>query len=435
MPRLKEGTSLWRAIKEMANNQTEPGHPASMSVVQMATAEETFDIPEQQDANSSNTPTTHISQRVTRSGSGHGGTSPWVRRTTRNVNQVSRDQVLTEEEQLEATLAESLAQDSAMPAQKDPVKQTRKRPSKSRGLLTSRKAQEALSRLPGQHTALKLPKLRITNDRILVVREVDSLAQSLDTDEPLDAFDLEQAKDLERQQQLLSLSMLEGQEGYIPPVQGEHESAMRSTLVHDVDNDDFTAAFILREMANSDITADPASMDFVQQLMNPAAPGTTLESTNLAKEETPREVIPLRRSTRKKTAAAPGAGNSSSKAIESEQPAPEPLKLDEGEGFMPSAANDFKFKYDSPSGLQAKELDALLKPPSRPKAFPADLAGEKAFGHKSYKGFGSRPKENAANDRVREMELEHARTQQDVDMAMEQEDMWSELWGVNEWEE
>ncbi|KAI4623912.1 hypothetical protein J4E80_003724 [Alternaria sp. BMP 0032] len=322
-----------------------------------------------------------------------------------------------------------------MPAQKDPVKQTRKRPSKSRGLLASRKTQEALPRIPGQHTALKLPKLRITNDRILVVKEVDSLAQSLDTDEPLDAFDLEQAKELERQRQLSFLAMLEQQEGYIHPAQGEHESAMRSTLVHDVDNDDFTAAFILREMANSDITADPESMDFVQRLMNPSASGRTLESTHSANKENTREDPPLRRSTRNKTSAAPGSKDLVSKTIESEQPAPGPLKLDEGEGFMPSAANAFKFKYDSPSGLQAKELDALLKPPSRPKAFPADLAGEKTFGHKSYKGFGSRPKENAANDRVREMELEHARTKQGVEMAMEQEDMWSELSGVNEWEE
>ncbi|KAI4939642.1 uncharacterized protein J4E92_000928 [Alternaria infectoria] len=343
--------------------------------------------------------------------------------------------VLTEEEQLEAALAESLVQDSATPAQERPVKQTRKRPSKSRGLLASRKTQEALPRLPGQHNALKLPKLRITNDRILVVREVDSIAQSLDTDEPLDTFDLEQAKDLERQRQLLYLAEVERQEGYIPPVQGEHESAMRSTLVHDVDNDDFTAAFILREMANSDITADPASMDFVQQLMNPAAPGTNLESTNSAKEETPREVIPLRRSTRKKTTSAPRAGDSSSKAIETVQSAPEPLKLDEGEGFMPSAEDDFKFKYDSASGRRAEELDALLNPPGRPKAFPADLAGEKTFLSKSYKATGTRPKKNAADDRVKEMELEHARAQQDVDMAMEQEDMWSEFWGVDEWKE
>jgi len=152
---------------------------------------------------------------------------------------------------------------------------------------------------------------------------------------------------------------------------------MRSTLANDVDNDDFTAAFILREMANSDITADPASMDFVQRLMNPSASGRTLESTHSAKKENPREVPPLRRSTRKKTAAAPGAENSSSKAIESEQPAPEPLKLDEGEGFMPSAENDFKFKYDTVSGRQAEELDALLKPPVVPRPFQLIFLGKR----------------------------------------------------------
>lgn len=307
MPRLIEGTSLWRAIKERANNQTEPGHPASRSIVEVAPAGERVALPERQDVNPSNTSTTHISQRVKRSGSGHGGTYTWVRRTTRNLDNVSRDQVLTEEEQLEAALAESLVQDSATPTQKRLVKQTRKRPSKSRRLLTSQKAQEALPRLHGQHPALKLPRLRITNDRILVVKEVDSLAQSLDTDEPLDAFDLEQAKDLECQRQLLYLAKLERQEGYIPPVQGEHESAMRSTLVHDVDNDDFTAAFILREMANSDITADPESMDFVQRLMNLSASGRTLESTHSANKEDTREDPPLRRSTRNKTSAAPGS--------------------------------------------------------------------------------------------------------------------------------
>ena len=125
MPRLIEGTSLWRALMERRNNQTEPGHSASTSVVEVASAEEQIALPERHDANSSNTSTAHISQRVTRSGNGHGGTPPWVRRSTRNVNEVSRNQVLTEEEQLGATLAQSLAQDSAMPAQKDPVKQTR----------------------------------------------------------------------------------------------------------------------------------------------------------------------------------------------------------------------------------------------------------------------------------------------------------------------
>ncbi|KAI4650704.1 hypothetical protein J4E93_003061 [Alternaria ventricosa] len=394
MPRLKRDTSLWRARMERAKNQTGPGHPASMSVLQVATAEETFASPDQQDANSSNTSTTHISQSVTRSKSRHGGASPWVRRTTRNVNEVSTGQVPTEEEQLQAALAESLAQEPARPAQKDPVRETRKRKSKSRGPLTSQKAQESLRRLPGQHTALKLPKLRITNDRIVVVREVDSLAQSLDTEKPLDAFDLEKAKELEHQQQLLFLSNLERQEGYIRPAQGEHESAMRSTLAHDVDNDDFTAAFILRAMANSDITADPDSMGFVQRLMNPSAPGTTLESTNSAKNEKPREVIPLRRSTRKKPAADPEAGNSSSKAIETEKPAPEPLRLDE-----------------------------------------ADLAGQKTFLNKSLRVLGTKPKGNAADQMVKEMEIEHAQTQQDVEMAMEEEDRWNELWGVEEWEE
>jgi len=434
MPRPIEGTSLWRAIKERANNQTEPGHPASRSIVEVAPAGERVALPERQDVSPSNTSTTNVSRRVTRSRSRHGGASTWVRRTTRNVNEVSTDHVPTEEEQLQAALAESLTQDLATPTQKCPVKQTRERQSKSKDLLTPLKAQEAVPQVPSKRNALKRPKTRTSKKRTLVEREADSLTQPPDADEPMEAFDLEQAKELERQRQLSFLAMLEQQQGYIHSIQGEQESAMRSTLAHDVDNDDFTAAFILREMANSDITADPSSMDFVQRLMNPSDRRRTLESTNSAKKETPREVIPLRRSTRKKTAAAPGAGNSSSKAIESEQPTPEPLKLDEGEGFMPSAENDFKFKYDTVSGRQAEELDALLKPPSRPKAFPADLAGEEAFFSKSYRVTGARRKDNAADKMVDEMELEHAGAQRDLDIAMEQEYMWSELWGVEEWE-
>ncbi|KAI4952078.1 hypothetical protein J4E91_003540 [Alternaria rosae] len=343
------------------------------------------------------------------------------------MNEVSTDQVLTEEEQLEAALAESLAQDSVRPAQKGPVKQTRKRQSKSKDLLTPQKEQEAASQVTGARNALKRPQTKVPSKRTLEEQKIGSLAQSPDIDEPIEAEGFEQAKKLERRRQLLFLVMLERQEGYTHPDHGEHESSMRSTLVHNVDNDDFTAAFILREMTNNDITADPVSEDFVQRLMNSPAPGRTLESTNSAKKENPREGTPLRRSKRNKTAAAPGAGKSPSNAIEPEQPAPEHLRLNEGEGFMPSAENNFKFKFDSPTGLRAREVDALLKPPNRPKAFPADLAGEKSFLYKSYKVFGTKPKSNVADEMVEQMEFEHASAQQEVKRVMAEDDGWNEF--------
>ncbi|KAH6882603.1 hypothetical protein BKA58DRAFT_396876 [Alternaria rosae] len=430
MPHLKEGTSLWRAMMEARERREKPAHSTPKLVAERTPAEETVALPETQDANFSNTSTTHLLGSLAEHKNRQSGTSAWVRRTTRNVNEVSTDKVLTEEEQLEAALAGSLAQGSVMLAKKGPVKQTRKRQSKSKDLLTPQKEQEAASQVTGEHNALKRPQMRVPSKRTLVEQKIDSLAQSPDIDEPIEAEDFEQAKELERQRQLLFLVMLERQEGYTHPDHGKHESAMRSTLVHNVDNDDFTAAFILREMANSDITVDPASKDFVQRLMNSPAPGRTLESTNSAKKENPREGTPLRRSKRNKTAAAPGTGKSPSKAIKPEQPAPEHLRLDEGEGFMPSAGNNFKFKFDSPTGLRAREVDALLKPPNRPKAFPDDLAGEKAFLYKSYKVFGAKPKSNATDEMVKQMDFEHALTQQEVERAMAEDDRWNEIWGV-----
>jgi hypothetical protein len=66
------------------------------------------------------------------------------------------------------------------------------------------------------------------------------------------------------------------------------------------------------------------------------------------------------------------------------------LNLDTDEGFMPSADNDFKFKYDSPSGRTAAELDALLMPPARPKVFPQDLSSSHRM-RLSYKKLGDMP--------------------------------------------
>jgi hypothetical protein len=205
--------------------------------------------------------------------------------------------------------------------------------------------------------------------------------------------------------------------------------------VIEIDKDFFIAAFILTEMANSGPTADLASKDIVQKMTDTIASGRTTEATKPIKKEESAKNMFLRRSGRNKPSVAAEAKHSPPPAPQPELRTPDPLNLDENEGFMPSAANNFKFKYDSPTGLRSKELDMLLKPPQRPKAFPADLAGEKVFIAKSYKVFGTKPKANLANHLVDQMELDHAKRQEEVEMVMAEDDRWSELWGTKEWEE
>ena len=197
---------------EARERRKKPTHPISESVAENTSAEETIALPGNQDAKSSDS-TTHVLEALAEHESPHSETSTWVRRTTRNVNEVSTDQVLTGEEQLKAALAESLAQASARPAQKGPAKQTRKRQSNPNVLLIPQKEQEAVFQVHAQSDALKRPKIRDPSTRNLIEREVDNLAQSPDINEPTKADDLEQAKELERQRQALSLAMLERQEG------------------------------------------------------------------------------------------------------------------------------------------------------------------------------------------------------------------------------
>ncbi|KAF2682240.1 hypothetical protein K458DRAFT_405982 [Lentithecium fluviatile CBS 122367] len=62
------------------------------------------------------------------------------------------------------------------------------------------------------------------------------------------------------------------------------------------------------------------------------------------------------------------------------------LNLDKGEGFMPSAKSDWKFKYDSPTGWKTADLDKLLMPPARaPKEKPSK------YMRLSYDVFGEMP--------------------------------------------
>jgi hypothetical protein len=116
-------------------------------------------------------------------------------------------------------------------------------------------------------------------------------------------------------------------------------------------------------------------------------------------------------------------------------PASQPLNLDTF-GFMPSEANNYQFKYDSPSGRTAAELNKLFNMPPRPKAFPQDLKGKKNFGiTTSYTYLGAKPKPKLAQTAVDDMEEADRRRKEQVEEAMQKLDEWDELWGVKEWEE
>ncbi|KAF2829071.1 hypothetical protein CC86DRAFT_275587, partial [Ophiobolus disseminans] len=79
--------------------------------------------------------------------------------------------------------------------------------------------------------------------------------------------------------------------------------------------------------------------------------------------------------------------------------------------FMPSAENDFKFKYDSPSGLTAAQLDKLLMPPARPaiSEWDADGLSKYGVGALSYVHTGTRPKKGFAEQLVAGMEIAYAK--------------------------
>lgn len=80
-----------------------------------------------------------------------------------------------------------------------------------------------------------------------------------------------------------------------------------------------------------------------------------------------------------------------------------PLNLDTTEGFMPSATNNYKFKFDSPSGRTAARLDTLLMPPAQPTD-KMPLWFDSVCTTKTRKLIGSRPRPGEADRLVKKME-------------------------------
>jgi hypothetical protein len=83
---------------------------------------------------------------------------------------------------------------------------------------------------------------------------------------------------------------------------------------------------------------------------------------------------------------------------------PPPLRLDTAEGFMPSVTTDFKFKYDSPSGRTASELDTLL---TLPKFGTMNKAS--SIMPTTHRRLQDRPKAGVAERLVKEMEEGHGK--------------------------
>ncbi|KAH7356122.1 hypothetical protein BKA66DRAFT_446074 [Pyrenochaeta sp. MPI-SDFR-AT-0127] len=91
------------------------------------------------------------------------------------------------------------------------------------------------------------------------------------------------------------------------------------------------------------------------------------------------------------------------------------------EGSMPSAENGYQFKYGSPSGRTALELNNLLKPPVYPIECPMDSMFEGTYISKSYKRIGSHPPPGLADRLVEQMENDHkARILRETEMDLEE---------------
>lgn len=72
--------------------------------------------------------------------------------------------------------------------------------------------------------------------------------------------------------------------------------------------------------------------------------------------------------------------------------------------YVPSAENDFTFKYESPSGRSAAELNKLLRPGAKPAKFPHDrnTAMPLSYGH-----VGALPPAGLADKFLEKMEERH----------------------------
>jgi hypothetical protein len=407
---------------EMADDHNEVTQSGPISAVAVVEVEE--DDVQTGDVNTKlpDPSASRVPRRETKAKNGGSGPSQWVRRSTRRVKKDNQNEESVPEEELAAILAEPSAEASEKVTQKGPTKQKRSREIQSGRESGSEEGQKTVSEGLKVVKVLKTQTSRNPSKTASANIRAGISAPTPSINEPTEAQEFEQAKELEGQRRLLFLSMLERQQGYDSSNRAVPESAMRSSLEHDVSNDDFTAAFNLRQMARQGPPSDPPSKAFIQRLLTMLDFGGTMESNDSIKgEEVPRDSS-LRRSERNKTPIAVEVEGLSSLIAQSKRPTPEPLNLDQDGGFMPSAATDFKFKYDSPSGRRAEELDALLKPPPRPKMFTADLASEKVFIAKSYKVFGSKPKANAADQLIEQMELEMEQRRQEIDMEMQEED-------------
>lgn len=190
-----------------------------------------------------------------------------------------------------------------------------------------------------------------------------------------------------------ALAMLELSRGYRDSTAGEPLiSDTRGSLMIDVDNEDFSAALALLQMQRQGEYVGTAQVEKAKPVSR-AASRLAPEPTGLGRSSRVRDVklgntpapIPV-------PASHPG-----SDVIP-------PLNLDTSEGFLPSAASSYAFKYDSPSSTLAADLDKILKPSGRPKRFPLDLKAEKTSIVKSYTQLGTKPETGLASRLVQDME-------------------------------
>ncbi|KAF2029653.1 hypothetical protein EK21DRAFT_32144, partial [Setomelanomma holmii] len=100
--------------------------------------------------------------------------------------------------------------------------------------------------------------------------------------------------------------------------------------------------------------------------------------------------------------------------------------LDITEGFMPSADNDWKFKYDSPSGKTSKQLDQLLRPPIHPKKHPHNYDATR-WADMSFKRLQDMPQPGLADQLVQQMEKQHKADVAKVNSVTEEEEEQAEF--------
>ncbi|KAG9194798.1 hypothetical protein G6011_04833 [Alternaria panax] len=334
----------------------------------------------------------------------------------------------TPEEELEAILSVASAEESIKATRNAPKNQRRADMILSGRALVTEDEQKTVFKEQEltPRNALKAREPKKTNKDTLLTRDAEKATLYKPTDNRTEGEDTDAVKELEHQGPLVFLAGVERQEGYIRSDLAEPDSAVRSSFEHVVSDDDFTAALITREMANQGSASAPSKASN-QQLMNLLASGSTEKPKSRINKGNSLTASKLRRLGRNKTGMSSDRKISSPPTTQIKPSISQPLNLDENEGFIPSMANCFRFRYDSPSGLRAEELGALLKPPSRPKGFPADFTNEKISIAKSYKCRGQKSKANVADQMIEQMELEMNQRQQDVETMMAEDDRQNEL--------